>query len=97
MYSGRDREDEINVVHFLFSWKGEVHRYSFSRFFEKETNTIIWEMHRFDGESKYKSEEERQKFEAIHADLKEALKSYGLAGSVIPDNEGYNNTRFINF
>ncbi len=98
MLSRNGRGDESNVTSFLLYWKGEILFYTFSIFFEREAGTLIWKMHTFgDSKPEYKSEEDRQKWEAIHADLREALRSYGLAGSLIPDNEGFNNARFVNF
>jgi hypothetical protein len=94
MLSKNGRGDEINVKIFLLSWKGEIFTYSFSMAYDKETREITWTMHRIGGEPKFESDKVRQKYEAIYTDLKEALKSYGFAGSVIK--EPYNHV-FSNF
>ncbi|MCQ8129936.1 hypothetical protein [Methylomonas rivi] len=81
MLSMNGRGVESNIKIFLFSWKGEIYSYSFSITWEKETNTLSWTMHRVGGEPKFESDEVKQKYEDIYADLKEALQSYGSAGS----------------
>jgi hypothetical protein len=94
MLSKNGRGDESNIKIFLFFWKGEIYSYSFSMAYEKKTRTITWTMQRVGGEPIFESDEVRQKYEAIYADLKNALKSYGFAGSVIK--EPYNHC-FSNF
>ncbi len=49
--------------------------------------TIVWEMQRY-GVLEYKSIQERQKFEQLHAGLRDAIRTFGLARILIPDNEG---------
>ncbi len=96
MFATKGRGEESQRLQFLLSRKGEIYFYDVWQFFDRENKTIEWEMQIY-GKPEYKSEEDRQKWEAIHADLREALRSYGLAGSLIPDNEGFNNARFVNF
>ena len=49
--------------------------------------TIVWEMQRY-GVPEYKSIKERQKLEQLHAGLRDAIRTFGFARILIPDNEG---------
>lgn len=49
------------------------------------------------GVPEYKSIKERQTFEQLHADLRDAIRTFGLARVLIPDNEGYDNAHCTNF
>jgi hypothetical protein len=94
--NGKGREEESQMKFFFLFRKGEISEHTIWQFFDHPNKTLIWEMQRY-GAPEYKSRDEQQKYEQLHADLRDALRAYGLAGVVVPGNEGYNNARFTNF
>lgn len=96
IHNGRGREEESQMSFFILYRQGEITNHTIWQFFDRPNKTLVWEMQRY-GEPHYKNIEEQQKYEQLHADLRDALTAFGLAGVVVPDNEGYNTSRFTNF
>ena len=88
--------DTMNDHQFMISRNGQISYLWLVQDFDPDNRSIIWTLARF-GEPEYSSEEECLRFDALYADLKDALRTYKAAGCYHTETNTYENVVFTNF
>lgn len=88
--------DTMNCHQFMISRNGQISYLWLDQEFDSSNRSIIWTLERF-REPDYTSEEERLRFDALYADLKDALRKYKAAGCYHTEKNTYEHVVFKNF